>query len=155
MTKKRWLRLSIAGVLAICIAVGTILVVRHTNAPRDDCAVAAEVFQIWTSLSASLTAMVTESGGDKASRAAEAESEAADQIRTKAADISSSNIKLHALGLADALDRIAKSQISPTQSQSDPLAGPDPAYMEGSAAATAAAGALRNACPSIPRSAQQ
>jgi hypothetical protein len=146
MTKKQWSIL--AAVLAVSLVVATALIFRQANQPTDDCAVAADAVETWTSLSAELNAMVGAASGDKVAKAAEAEDAAAGDIRAKAAQISSPDIRVHAVGLADALTQIAEAQRSMHSSGS--VDGADAAYMNGSSAAMASAAGLRKECPSIP-----
>ncbi|MCG7595314.1 hypothetical protein [Mycobacterium sp. PSTR-4-N] len=106
------------------------------------------MFETWTSLSASLNAMV-DAPDDNATKAAESEDAAARDIRKKASQIASPDIRAHALDMADALRQIADAQRSTGSSESV-----DARYMDGSAAAMAAAAGLRKECPSIPRDRQ-
>lgn len=146
MTTRRWsLAACILG-LAVIVAV---VIVQQQSRPDDDCRLAADVFETWTSLSASLNAMIDAPDGDQATRAAESEEAAVRDIRLKASQISSTDIRARAVDLADALAQIADAQRSTKSSESA-----EAQYMDGSASAAAAAAGLRKECPSIPRNQQ-
>ncbi|OKH76428.1 hypothetical protein EB72_01480 [Mycobacterium sp. SWH-M1] len=106
------------------------------------------MIETWTSLSASLNAMI-DVPDDNATKAAESEDAAARDIREKASQIASPDIRAHALDMADALGQIAIAQRYPDAPESVGVR-----YQNGSMSAAAAAAGLRKECPSIPRDRQ-
>jgi hypothetical protein len=142
-------RLILVGAAAAVVAAVAVVAVLHLTTPRhDDCAVAADVISTWRSMTVSVDEML-DGGGDQL-LAAFTESATADLLRSKAGVVASPHIRADVIGLADALETIARSHRAAIASHQDPATRPDPQYIKGSQDAVAAAAALRMACPSIP-----
>ena len=143
-------RLILAGIgVAGAAAVAAVAVLHLTSPRHDDCAVAADVVSTWRSMTASVDRML-DGGDDQLLTAAFTESATADQLRSRAGGVASPQIRADVIGLADALENIARGHRAAIASPRDPAAGPDPQYLKGSRDAVAAGAALRLACPAIP-----